>query len=322
MKTYGFPPILKSLRLLSDFFERKEDDCYLPPEERTPDVQYRTILKNILETGRKVYPVHDGYALMLAGQQMRFLMKNGFPLITEKDQSGSFKGALGELIAFMNGARTLEDLRKYGCPDVYWARWVTKEKCDKWQLPPEHLGYASYGPVWTEYPTRDGGKFNQIANMVEQIKKKPNLRTHRLSNYYPPECTASEETRRVVVVPCHGDLQILVFPKERELIVHHTQRSGDMPSGVPNNMVHYAAFGMMLAQATGYAFTELVHYIVDAHIYDIQIPYVEELLCREPRAFPTVALDKNSADIFQFRREHFHLTDYHPHPKMLIPTRV
>jgi len=299
-----------------------KDTYYLRPKKRVPDIQYRTILKNILESGRKIHPIHKGYALMLVGQQMRFLMKNGFPLITEKDQSASFKGAIGELVGFMNGARTLAELRSYGCPDVYWKRWVTKEKCADWGLPEGDLGPASYGPVWTKFPTRNGGEFNQIANLVRQIGEKPNLRTHLLKNHFPPECTASKETRKTVVVPCHGDLQILVFPDEKELVVHHTQRSGDMPSGVPNNMVHYAVFGMMLAQVTGYKFTELVHYIVDAHIYDIQIPYVEELLSREPRVFPTVTMDKKITDIFQFRREHFSLSDYNPHPKLIIPTPV
>ena len=295
---------------------------YLPPEERTPDTQYRDLLEKILREGKKVMPIHGEYALMLVGQQMRFSMKNGFSLITERDQAGSFKGAIKEITAFLNGAQTLEDLRKFGVPDVYWARWVTKEKCEKFGLHEGDLGDASYGAVWTRFPGRDGTPFNQIENLVRQIKEMPELRTHRVSNFYPPESTGPKGTRRVVVVPCHGDLQILVFPDTKELVVHHTQRSGDVPTGIPNNMVHYAAFGMMLAQVTGYAFTELIHYIVDAHIYEGQIPFVEKLLQRESRIFPTVTLDPSITDIFAFRAEHFTLTDYYPHEKMVIPTPV
>lgn len=295
---------------------------YLPPEERTPDTQHRDLLEKILHEGRKVMPIHGEYALMLIGQQMRFSMKNGFPLITERDQSRSIKGALKEITAFLNGAQTLEELRKFGLPDVYWARWVTKEKCAKFGLAEGDLGSASYGAVWTRFPGRDGTPFNQIENVVRQIKEMPELRTHRVSNFYPPESIGPKGTRRVVVVPCHGDLQILVFPDTKELVVHHTQRSGDMPTGVPNNMVHYAAFGMMLAQVTGYTFKELIHYIVDAHIYERQIPFVEKLLEREPRIFPTVTLDPSITDIFDFRAEHFTLTDYHPHEEIKIPTPV
>lgn len=295
---------------------------YLPLENRTPDTQYRNLLEKILHEGRKVHPIHGEYALMLIGQQMRFPMKNGFPLITERDQSDSFGGALKEITAFLNGAQTLEELRKFGLPDVYWARWVTKEKCEKFGLLEGDLGDASYGAVWTRFPRRDGAPFNQIENLVRQIKEHPELRTHRVSNFYPPEVIGPEGTRRVVVAPCHGDLQILVFPETKELVVHHTQRSGDVPTGVPNNMVHYAAFGMMLAQVTGYTFKELIHYIVDAHIYERQIPFVEKLLERVPLRFPEVILDPSITDIFKFRREHFILGNYRCHEKMNIPTPV
>jgi len=97
-----------------------------PYADRTVDTQYQELLSRILKTGREVHPIQGGMSKMVMGHQMRFDMKNGFPLITERDMSGPFlKAALGEHIAFLNGARTQEELESFGCK--FWDRWVTKE---------------------------------------------------------------------------------------------------------------------------------------------------------------------------------------------------
>src|SRR3989338_8138748 len=102
---------------------------------------------------------------------MRFTMANGFPVITERDLSGNlFRGALAEHIAFLHGARTLEELRHYGVPDRWWGPWVTKEKCALFGLLQEDLGSASYGQVWTAFPARDGSAFNQVTAVIDQIR--------------------------------------------------------------------------------------------------------------------------------------------------------
>lgn len=293
---------------------------YKAPADRTPDTQYRDALKRILTEGIDVMPIHGEAAKMVVGIQLRYPMANGFPVITERDITGPFKGALGEHIGFLNGAQTIDELEKYGCPRMFWERWVTKEKCAIFDLPEGDLGTASYGAVWARFPSRDGKPFNQVEHLVRQMKEMPFLRTHRISNWYPPEVIGVKGTRRVVVAPCHGDIHVLAFPHTKELIVHHYQRSGDFPVGVAFNIIQYAAFGMMLAQVLGYTFRELVHTVSDAHLYESQIPFVEELISREPTAFPTVTLDPSITNIFDFRREHFTLADYHPHPKMKIPT--
>jgi thymidylate synthase len=86
------------------------------------------------------------------------------------------------------------------------------------------------------------------------------------------------------------------------------------------NMVEYGALGMLIARSIGYTFTEYVHFISDAHVYESQIPFVEELLKREPRILPTVTLDPSITDVLDGRREHFTLSDYNPHDHMVIPT--
>lgn len=296
---------------------------YLPLETRKVDTQYRDLLLRIYENGRVIRPIHGGEARMVTGAQMRFVMANGFPVISERDISGSlFHGALAEHIAFLHGAHTLDELRSFGVKDRWWGPWVTKEKCDVFGLPEGELGGASYGEVWTRFPTRDGGTFNQITAVIDQIRRAPHLRTHHIVNWFPPEIIGPPGTRKVVVAPCHGDIYITADPGPKEIIIHHVQRSGDLPVGVVFNFIQYAAFGMMIAKILGYTFVELVYTFNDVHIYEMQYPHVEELLAREPYPFPTVILNKDTDDIMTFRPEDFILEDYRAHPKMNITTPI
>ena len=292
--------------------------AYKPYGARKVDYQYHDLLKKILKKGRVVHPIHGEEARMIAGYQMRFKMENGFPLITERDMSEKFfRYALAELCAFLNGAQTHEELLQYGYP--FWKRWTTKEKCATFGLPEGHLGGGSYGNVWTRFPTRSGQIFNQITAVLQQIKERPFLRTHRITNWSPANVIGAG--RDTVVAPCHGDVHFLVYPDQGELDLHHIQRSGDIPTGVPFNFIHYAALGMMFAHLTGYIFNELIYTFSDAHIYESQYNKVEELLGRRPRRFPTVTLDTSITNILDFLPEHFALqNDYRPHPSMTIPT--
>ena len=293
-----------------------------PFAERTPDAQYQDLLRKIFETGMEVTPIHGEKARMLVGEQLRYPLANGFPVITERDLSGPFlTGALAEHIAFLHGARTQEQLEAFGCK--WWKRWVTKEKCDIFGLPEGDLGDGSYGAAWASFPTKEGEPFNQMKHLVQQIKERPYLRTHFVSPWIPQYVLQhSGLTRRVVVAPCHGWIHVLCFPETKELVIHHFQRSADFPVGVPFNIVQYAAFGLMLGQVVGYTLKEVVYTFSDVHIYESQYDKVKELLEREPRRLPTVTLDPSPTDLFAFRPEHFILSDYKPHPKMLIPTPV
>lgn len=294
---------------------------YLPYDARTPDTQYYDLLRRIRDEGRDVLPIHGEKARMVVGHQMCFRMENGFPLLPIRDLSRSFPGALGELIGFLHGARTLEALKEYGCPNVFWERWVTKEKCAVFGLPEHDLGDGSYGAAWTAFPTPSGKPWNQVEHLIRQIRERPHLRTHFLSPWIPFfTLQHSSHARKVVVAPCHGWVHVLAFPETKELSLHHFQRSGDVPVGVMLNLIEYGALGMLIAREVGYTFTEYVYTISDAHMYESQFPSVEELLAREPRRFPTVTLDPAISNVMDARREHFSLTDYDPHPHMVIPT--
>lgn len=296
---------------------------YLPLEQRAPDFQIRNLFEHIMKEGRIVHPIQGGEARMIVGAQCHFKMANGAPVMNLRDLSGSmFYGAISEHIGFLNGAQTLEELVSYGMNPRWWNRWVTAEKCADFGLPPGDLGPASYGAVWTRFPKRDGGTFNQITAVIDQMKRAPHLRTHRVSNLFPPEVIGPKGTRKVVVAPCHGDLSFLMDPEKKDLIVHHVQRSGDLGVGAMFNMIQYTSLGMMLAQILGYTFDELVYTFNDVHIYDVQYPFVEELISRDPFPFGKIELKHGITDIHDFRAEHFTLSEYSAHPKMNIPTPV
>ncbi len=291
-------------------------------EKRTPDSQYQDAIRNILENGREVLPIHGEKAKMIPGIQLRYNLDNGFPVITERDLSGPFfEGAIGEHIAFLNGASTQKDLEKFGCK--WWKRWVTKEKCSHFNLEEGDLGDGSYGKAWASFPTKEGKPFNQIEEVMLQLKERPYLRTHFISPWIPQYIIQhSKRTRKVVVAPCHGWIHILAFPETKEIIIHHFQRSADFPVGVPFNIIQYAIFGLMVSHLIDYKLSEVVYTFSDAHIYESQYEKSKELISREPRVLPTVELDKSISKITDFRPNHFTLTDYNPHPKMGIPTPV
>lgn len=289
--------------------------------ERKPNTQYRDLLARIMSEGIEVNPIQGEKSRMIVGGQMRFDFYEGFPLITERDLSKLVNGALSEHFAFLHGARTEKELLEWGCK--WWKRWVTAERCAIFDLPQGDLGPGSYGPAWTAFPTAEGKPFNQILEVIRQIKERPYLRTHVISTWIPQYAIQhSELKRKVVVAPCHGTMHILAYPETKEVTVHHQQRSGDMPVGVAFNIIQYAAFTMMLAQILGYKPKQLIYTVSDAHIYESQYEHVKELLSREPRKFPTMTLNPNIKDIMDFRPEHFTVSDYEPHPAMTIPTPV
>lgn len=285
--------------------------------ERIPDSQYRQLLQKIKTDGERVVTQMNEDAIMIFGHQMRFKLDNGFPIITERDLVSPGKGlsqfqmAIGELCAFLNGARTLEEMKKFGCG--WWAPWVTAEKCGKRGLETGDLGPGSYGAAWRNFPTAEGNPFDQISHIIEQIREIPHLRTHFVSPWIPQYVgRGKKKKQKVVVVPCHGWFHVMIHTLTGELSLHHFQRSADVPVGYPFNMIQYAALTLMLSQITGYKPKEVIFTISDAHIYMGQINDVNTLLMTEPQRLPTVTLDPEIKNIFDFRYEHFKVTDYKP----------
>lgn len=292
---------------------------YTPYDQRTPDRQYRDLLGRILERGEQTPTRQGPPALTLMQQTMRFDLANGFPMITERSLATFWHKPIGELCAFINGATTLEELEAFGCD--WWGDWATPEKTASRGLPPGDIGPGSYGGAFHDFPTREGPGFDQFQHLVEQIIELPADRTHFVSPWIPQyQVRGAGKVPRTTIAPCHGWVHVRIL--NGRLHLHMFQRSGDVPVGVPSNMVQYAALALMLAHLTGHEAAAYYHTISDAHIYSDQVERVRTMLAREPRRLPTVDLTEAGRavkDIHDFRAEHFELADYDPHPGLRIP---
>jgi thymidylate synthase len=289
---------------------------YIPYSKRSPDSQYKSVLQNILDHGTWSETRQGPRAKTLIGVQMHFNLENGFPLITDRSIETFWQKPIGELCAFINGARTREQLAEFGC--TWWDAWTTEEKTKKRDLEPGDIGPGSYGAAFHDFPTADGGSFDQFKHLVEQIKELPELRTHFVTPWIPQYIVRGKgKSQKVTIAPCHGWIHVRIL--NDKLHLHMYQRSGDVPIGVPSNMVQYAALALMLGHLTGYEPTQYVHTISDAHIYEDQVEKIEYMLTRESKPLPTVQLTEEGKavkDIHDFRAEHFVLSDYHPHPSI------
>jgi thymidylate synthase len=309
---------------------------YKAYEKRPIYRAYHDLLKDILENGLDKTTIHaslpenkdTGHTFVreLTGKMLEFDMTDGFPVLPIRDLSKSFKGALGELIGFINGATTLEELESFGCPKVFWEPWVSKEKCAIFGLPEHSLGRGSYGGSLVHFQVGGDKKFDQIIALEKQLRAMPQLRTHVLTTWNPAFSMGDKEqgfNREVVVAPCHGNfVHFTLFPDRQELHLTHTQRSADAPVGLAFNLIEWAALGLMAAHILGFKFTRYTHFLSNPQIYDIQFDSVKKLLVREPRRLPTVKIKEGcSAQSFKdFRTSDFILEDYEPHEKIMIPT--
>jgi thymidylate synthase len=289
---------------------------YLPYEQRKADSQYSELLQKIMAYG-EVSPTRQGPAARtLLQQTLRYDLANGFPMITERSIRSFWRKPVAELCAFINGATTLDEFAAFGCD--WWGPWATEEKTAKRGLPPGDLGPGSYGGAFHSFPTSEGPGFDQFAHLVEQVREFPADRTHFVTPWIPQyQVRGAGKRQRTTISPCHGWVHVRIL--NGRLHLHMYQRSGDVPVGVPANMVQYAALALMLEQLTGFPAGVYYHTISDAHIYADQEPAVALLLERAPRPLPTVTLTdagRQVTDIHDFRAEHFELADYHPHPSI------
>lgn len=323
---------------------------YKPADQRTPDTQYRDLLEAILTRGKNKKPIHatlrenagkpHSFARELTGRAccLEFDLANGFPIFTERDTAKLVKGSIGEIAAFLNGARTLDELVSYGCPKQFWDRWVTEDKCKIFGLQTGDLGDGSYGPALRAFPTneifgldRDIGTrtFDQLAALNETMRVAPMARTHMMMTWIPQLALGSKEQgfdRKVVVAPCHGTVfHVHIFPELKEMEVTCVQRSADVPVGLTFNVSQWCSLGLILSMIHGLKFTKYTHFVSSAQIYDLQFDAVEELLSRESRILPTVTLNPENPykDPWDLRKDHFVIgDDYNPHPHMAIDTPI
>jgi thymidylate synthase len=238
----------------------------------------------------------------------------------------------------MNGIHTLPEMIAAGCN--WWEQWVNPEHAAKLGLEPGDLGAGSYGPVLHDLPNYkledrstknlDGTMnfrfeminhpFNQIEHLVQSLKDGPDLNSHTISTWFPPlDMQHSKLKRQVAVAPCHGTTIHCTVINKKKLILTMVQRSADTPVGVVSNTIQYAALTIMLAHVCGYEPYMFVHDLLDAQIYEDQVEKVDEFLERKPYNFPTLNLTTEGqkiTNIFDFKADHFVLSDYISHPEM------
>ena len=300
------------------------ESYYLPFEKRVPDQQYKNLLKDVLKNGHFRDTVQGPRALTLLGPcPMRFDLRNGIPLITERnlnikprDQPRLWQQAIGELIAFLHGARRLTEIEQYGC--LWWTKWVAQEGRNWFGLPYGDLGDGFYGEAFTKFPIGNGKTFDQVSAVIRQISKNPNTRTHFISPWIPHLVIG--DTRKTMTTPCTGWMYFEVNGKNLSLVM--TQRAGDIPIGIPFNLFQYATFLVMVSFVTNLVPNEFVHMIMDAHIYENQLDAVKILLKEPNKPFPTLIVNKDVENIFDFRYEDFILRDYSSGPKIEIPVTI
>ena len=305
-----------------ELFEMSVNDIYLPHERKVADIQYRQSLATILAYGEKVLSTPQGVpAITYIGlSPMVFKMKNGVPLVTER-AIPFWKSAIGEICGFINGVTKEEVLeREFSCS--WWKPWVTEEKAREIGFEPGDLGPASYGGAFHSFPYPPE-PFNQISHAINQLKKYPYVRTVHITPWIP-YWIGRGGFQRAAVSPCHGWMFFRVINARLWMQMH--QRSADFPVGVPANMIQYAALLLMFGHVTGYTPDTFVHSFFDTHIYEDQIPRMQEMIRRTPRRLPSLFLTEEGlaiTDIFDFRPKHFELRDYNPHPAIKdIPVAV
>ena len=306
-------------------------------QHRYPDNQYKELLYTIQEKGyQNISGMDDTHICFDDGYLMRFNLENGFPLITERDLmrassdevianyksdpnlrpvTGPLKQAIGEILAFINGARTQTELEDFGCKN-FWLPWTVgleaERKANKRGLDVGDLGPGSYGVAFHDFPTAEGETFNQFENLIAQIKDRPELKTHKVTSFIPQHSSrAPGRQQKALIVPCHGDLHFHVDIQSDTMKLTHVQRSADSTVGLPFNFVHYSLLLMIVGHVTGYRPTKLIHFLSDAQIYNRHQEMAEELISRPVYPFPKLYIDQSITNIFDFRVEHFMIEEYY-----------
>jgi thymidylate synthase len=278
--------------------------------------QYLDLLRRILDQGRPREDRTGTGTLGVFGHQMRFDLREGFPLVTTKKVH--LKSIIGELLWFLRGETHVGSLQAAGVK--IWDEWATAEQTARFGRKEGDLGPV-YGHQWRNFgatKNEDGSYRNdgvdQIANVVKQIEKNPHSRRLIVSGWNP------KEADEVALPPCHTLFQFYV--QDGALSCQLYQRSADVFLGVPFNIASYALLTMMIAHVTNLRAGEFIHSFGDAHLYKNHLEQARLQLSREPRPLPRMILDPNVKDIFGFRQDSFTLEGYDPHPHIKAEVSV
>jgi thymidylate synthase len=238
--------------------------------------------------------------LSVFGHQMRFDLASGFPLVTTKKVH--LRSIIHELIWFLAGDTNVGYLRRHGVS--IWDEWADENG---------DLGPV-YGKQWRSWALPDGRSIDQIAEVVETLKTRPDSRRMIVTAWNPADIPD------MALAPCHCLFQFYVA--EGRLSCQLYQRSADVFLGVPFNVASYALLTVMMAQVTGFMPGEFIHSFGDAHLYLNHLEQADLQLSRAPRPLPRMAINPSVRSIFDFRYEDFVLSGYDPHPPIKAEVAV
>jgi len=267
---------------------------------QTGEQQYLDLLAQVLERGAKKSDRTGTGTLSVFGRQLRFWLEDSFPVLTTKKLH--LKSIILELLWFLRGDTNVKWLQERGVS--IWDEWADENG---------ELGPV-YGYQWRHWQKPNGGEVDQLANVIESIKKKPDSRRHLVSAWNPADVD------RMALPPCHALFQFYVA--NGTLSCQMYQRSADLFLGVPFNIASYALLTLMVAQVTGLKPGELVLTLGDAHLYLNHLEQAREQLKRAPRPFPRMRLNPAITNLFEFAYEDFTLEGYEPHPAIKAPIAV
>ena len=254
--------------------------------------QYLDLLRRIKEEGVVKTDRTGTGTKSVFGHQMRFNLADGFPLVTTK--KCHLKSIIYELLWFLKGDTNVKYLQENGVR--IWNEWADENG---------DLGHV-YGYQWRSWPDYKGGHIDQISQVIEQIKNNPNSRRLLVSAWNVAEVD------EMALPPCHLLFQFYVADGRLSLQLY--QRSADCFLGVPFNIASYSLLLLMVAQVCGLEPGEFVHTTGDTHLYLNHMEQTDLQLSREPRPLPTMRLNPDVKNIFDFKYEDFELLNYDPHP--------
>ena len=254
--------------------------------------QYLDLLDYVLKNGTKKEDRTGTGTLNIFGYQMRFDLSKGFPLLTTKRLH--LKSIIYELLWFLKGDTNIKYLNDNGV--TIWDEWAD-EKGDLGRI---------YGYQWRSWPSYEGKHIDQITGLIESIKNNPDSRRHIISAWNVADL------EYMALPPCHVLFQFYV--ENGTLSCQLYQRSADIFLGVPFNIASYSLLLTMIAHVTELIPKEFIHTFGDAHIYSNHIEQAELQLTRNPRKLPTMKLNTDIRNIFDFDFNDFTLENYNPHP--------
>ncbi len=262
--------------------------------------QYLDLLRHVLEHGTLKGDRTGTGTRSVFGWQMRFDLARGFPLVTTKKLH--LKSIVHELIWFLRGETNTRYLRENGV--TIWDEWADADG---------ELGPV-YGHQWRSWSAPDGRTIDQIAWVLEEIRRNPDSRRLLVSAWNVADLP------RMALQPCHALFQFYVA--DGRLSCQLYQRSGDIFLGVPFNIASYALLTHMVAQVSGLAPGDFVHTLGDAHLYSNHVDQARKQLARSPRPLPRLVLDPSVRSLFDFRYEDVAVEGYAPHPAIKAPVAV